>query len=66
MPLCNELRDVVLTFVCRQCGRQLLKKGGWFMGAHSFKCEGCGREVRLSYDDKLVLFANHVHLAKCH
>ena len=64
MSLSKDLRDVVLTYICSQCGRTLEKKGSWFMGVHLFKCEGCQRDVRLTYDDKVGLFARHEHLAK--
>ncbi|SEF12650.1 hypothetical protein SAMN05444161_8804 [Rhizobiales bacterium GAS191] len=64
MPLSRYLRDVLLTFFCPQCGHTLKKRGSWFMAGHHFKCEGCQREVRLTYDDKARLFARHAHLAK--
>ncbi len=55
MPLSLRLLDVDLTLKCKHCGWPLIKNGQWFMVAPRFKCEGCKREVRIPYNDKLVL-----------
>jgi transposase-like protein len=62
MPLSAQLRYVALTLECKHCGHALMKNGGWFMAAPRFKCAGCQREVRITYDDKVALFAKHAHL----
>jgi transposase-like protein len=64
MALPTELRDASLTLDCPQCGHALTKKGSWFMAGHRFKCEGCQREVRLTYAEKIKLFARHTHLIR--
>ena len=56
MPLCTRLRDVELTLACPHCGHALRKPGKWFMVAPCFKCEGCGRIIRITYGDKIALF----------
>ena len=33
------------------------------MTVHHFKCEGCKREVAVTYSDKVALFEKHAHLA---
>ena len=63
MPLSAQLRNVDLTLECERCGHLIIKKGDWFIHASTFKCEGCKGEVRLTYSDKLALFAKHAHLA---
>jgi len=63
MPLSLRLRHVDLTLQCSYCGRPLIKNGQWFMIASRFKCAGCKREVRISYDEKVTLFERHAHLA---
>jgi hypothetical protein len=37
----------------------MIKKGGWFLAVHRFKCEGCKREVPITYSDKVALFNKH-------
>jgi hypothetical protein len=59
MPLSSLLRHVELTLECKHCGHPRTKKGDWFVVAHRFKCEGCGREVPLTYSDKVALFNKH-------
>jgi len=63
MPLSAQLRNVDLTLECKHCGHLIIKKGDWFIAASTFKCEGCKGEVRLTYSEKLALFAKHAHLA---
>ncbi|SDR58272.1 hypothetical protein SAMN05519103_06066 [Rhizobiales bacterium GAS113] len=59
MTLSSKLADVPLTFECAHCGLALSKKGSWFKSARRFTCAGCQREVRLTYDDKIRIFAQH-------
>ena len=59
MPLSDSLRYVDLTFNCPHCGHALVKSGAWFQSVSHFKCEGCQRDVQLTYDDKVALFDNH-------
>jgi DNA-directed RNA polymerase subunit RPC12/RpoP len=63
MPLSARLRDVDITLECERCGHLIIKNGGWFITASIFKCAECKGEVRLTYSDKVALFAKHAHLA---
>jgi hypothetical protein len=42
------------------------QKGSWFKVAHRYKCERCGTENRLTYEDKLQLFNHAQALEKGH
>jgi hypothetical protein len=64
MTLSTRLRGVDLVLKCKCCGHPITKMGTWFMTAHRFKCEGCKRDVSVTYSDKVALFAEHAHLAK--
>lgn len=63
MVLSNELYDVDLTFECPHCDHRLVRKGSRFALLSSYKCPGCGRNVRINYDDKVKLFDKHKYLA---
>ena len=63
MTLSARLRDADLTLECERCGHLMTKKGGWFITASIFKCAECRGEVRLTYSDKVALFAKHAHMA---
>jgi DNA-directed RNA polymerase subunit RPC12/RpoP len=63
MPLSVRLRNVDLTLECKRCGHLIVKQGVWFTTASIFKCNECKGEVRLTYSDKVALFAKHAHLA---
>jgi hypothetical protein len=63
MALSARLRNVNLTLECKLCGHSIVKKGVWFMTASTFKCQLCKGEWRLTYSDKVALFAKHAHLA---
>ena len=63
MPLTTRLENVELALVCKHCGNRIIRKGSWFRTSrHSFKCGVCKGEVRLTYQEKIVLFAKHAHL----
>ncbi len=62
MTLSSRLRDVELTLECKFCGHLIVKKGVWFMTVSTFKCRECNGERRLTYSDKVALFAKHAHL----
>jgi hypothetical protein len=62
MTLSAGLRDVDLTLPCENCGYLLVRKGSWFMTASAFRCVECKGELRLTYSDKVALFAKHAHL----
>ena len=64
MTLSSELRHVDLTLECKRCGYLIVKKGTWFMTVSTFKCCKCKAEQRLTYSDKLALFAKHAYLAQ--
>jgi hypothetical protein len=57
------LRNVDLTLECERCGYLTVKRGSWFMTINTFKCRVCKDERRLTYSDKVELFAKHEHLA---
>jgi hypothetical protein len=63
MSLSTRLRPIDLRLACKHCGHPLIKKGSWFMTVAHFKCEGCKREVPVTYSDKVALFKKHAHLA---
>jgi transposase-like protein len=63
MRLSESLHYVDLTFECPFCGYPLVKSGSWFRSVRRFKCEGCKREVRISYFDKVALFEKHARPA---
>jgi hypothetical protein len=62
LPLSARLRRVDLTLECKHCAHLIIKKGEWFITASTFKCDVCKGEVRLTYSDKVALFAKHAHL----
>jgi|HubBroStandDraft_1064217.scaffolds.fasta_scaffold261436_1 hypothetical protein len=62
MSLSFRLRQVDLTLECKYCGHVRVKKGSWFLSAYRFQCEGCGREVPITYSDKVALFNKYAHL----
>jgi hypothetical protein len=64
MPLSSLLRQVELTLDCKHCGRSIMRKGSWFVVVHRFKCEGCNREVPITYSDKVALFNKHARLSQ--
>ena len=63
MSLSTRLRPIDLRLVCKYCGHSLIKNGNWFMTVAHFRCEGCKREVAVTYSDKVALFDKHAHLA---
>jgi hypothetical protein len=63
MPLSLRLRDMDLTLECKHCGWPLIKNGFWFITVSHFRREGCKREVRIPYDEKVALFERYAHLA---
>jgi len=64
MTLSSLLLQVDLTLDCKHCGHPIIKRGGWFLVAYRFKCQGCNREVPITYSDKIVLFKKHAHLSQ--
>ncbi|PAP98061.1 MAG: hypothetical protein E5Y88_24835 [Mesorhizobium sp.] len=63
MSLSPSLFSVGLTFQCPQCNFTVIKNGSWFQVVSHYKCEGCGREIRITYPDKIGIFQKHAHLA---
>jgi hypothetical protein len=59
LPVCVTS---TLIFCCPHCGHALVRKGAWFQTVRGFKCGGCWRMLRLTYDDKVALFDKHAHL----
>ena len=62
VPLSSKLRYVDLTLECESCCHLIVRKGVWFMTASTFKCDQCKATLRLTYSDKLALFAKYAHL----
>jgi transposase-like protein len=62
VTLSTRLRNVALALECKRCGHLTVKKGSWFMTISTFKCQVCEDERRLTYSDKIELFAKHEHL----
>ena len=63
MSLSPRLVSVGLTFQCPQCNFAVIKNGSWFQVVSHYKCEGCGRAIRITYSDKIAIFNRHAHLA---
>ncbi|WP_077373523.1 transposase-like zinc-binding domain-containing protein [Mesorhizobium prunaredense] len=63
MCLSQRLSSVGLTFLCPQCNFTVIKNGSWFRGVSRYRCDGCGREIRITYPDKIAIFHKHAHLA---
>ena len=57
MSLPDGFADVMMMLACRTCGIAITKKGSWFKSASRYKCESCGGQGRVTYDDKMRLFA---------
>jgi hypothetical protein len=57
MGLPDDFADVMMTLACGTCGFALTKKGSWFNSASHYKCESCGVQGRVTYPDKVRLFA---------
>jgi Zn finger protein HypA/HybF involved in hydrogenase expression len=57
MPIPFHLNEALLTFECSHCCYVLVKKGNWFRSASQFRCPKCGNQQRITYDDKLRIFA---------
>ncbi|PBB21007.1 hypothetical protein CK219_05270 [Mesorhizobium sp. WSM4313] len=59
MALSSRYFDRDIAFSCPYCTRITIRKGQWIKSAHSFTCEGCDNEVRLTYSFKLKIFEDH-------
>ncbi|TPL74142.1 hypothetical protein FJ954_10460 [Mesorhizobium sp. B2-3-15] len=59
MALSRRLLMCNMTFECPHCGFALKRAGSWFQVVSSRRCEGCQRQFRITYTDKLTLFAKH-------
>jgi len=62
MTLSKSLIAVDLTYQCPACQFPLVKRGSWFRVVSKYRCEGCGRMIRIGYPEKLKLFEKHTHL----
>jgi hypothetical protein len=56
MPL-PALPDASFSHRCPHCGTARVNTGQWFRAISGYKCEGCGNAVRVTYEDKVKLFA---------
>ncbi|TPK75333.1 hypothetical protein FJ930_04330 [Mesorhizobium sp. B2-4-15] len=59
MPLSAALLTCKMTFECPECGFAFVKHGSWFQSVSWYECEGCRRRIRITYPDKLKLFARY-------
>ena len=55
MTLSRALNHVQMSYPCGGCGHVLLKPGSYFLSVPRFRCEGCGLENRITYDDRVRL-----------
>lgn len=62
MTLSESLTSVDLTFQCPTCKFPIVKRGSWFRVVSKYRCEGCGRTIRIGYPEKQRLFQKHAHL----
>ncbi|TPI29162.1 hypothetical protein FJW08_18965 [Mesorhizobium sp. B3-2-1] len=62
MALSRRLLMCKMTLDCPHCGFALKRAGSWFQVISSHRCEGCQRQFRITYPDKLRLFAKHEQL----
>jgi len=64
MPLSTRLLRTDLALECKYCGHSITKTGNWFRVVDRFTCEGCKREVPITYSDKVAPFKKHAHLLR--
>ena len=55
MTLSRKFDHVQMTYPCPKCGHGHTRPGAWFMSVPRYRCEGCGAENRITYDDRLRL-----------
>jgi len=55
MTLTRKLDHVQMILPCSACGHELRKPGRWFLVVPRYRCEGCGMEQRITYDDRAQL-----------
>jgi transposase-like protein len=51
--------NAILKHKCPACDLEKQKNASWFRAIRSYKCEGCGSHVVVTYDTKLKLYAEH-------
>jgi transposase-like protein len=59
MPLSRELDGLTLSVPCSHCGHVLRKKGSSVRSVSHYTCKSCKQQFRVTYSDKLKLFADH-------
>jgi transposase-like protein len=59
MPLTNALNYTLVGYTCSHCGHRFERTGLWFKSVSHFRCEACGRQLQLSYGEKVTLFEQH-------
>jgi len=57
VPLPVELLDKIFARHCPHCGYKMEKLGLWFQSVHRYRCEGCGQKLKMTYPEKVALFA---------
>ena len=62
MSLDGPVLHEELTFHCPHCGFPKVKSGQWFRVVCRFTCEACGRDVPITYSNKMALFEKHTRL----
>jgi len=63
MPLSPSLHRTEMSFPCPHCGHVVTKDGSWFRARAHFPCPACHEDVKLSYQDKVALFAKYGGIA---
>lgn len=59
MALSRRLLMCKMTLECPHFGFALKRAGSWFQVVSSHRCERCQRQFRITYSNKLTLFAKH-------
>lgn len=59
VPLTGTLLSIELAFECPHCEHPTVELGRWFKTIRQFTCEGCDRDILVTYRDKVVLFEKH-------
>jgi len=55
----HRLCAVQMTIACPHCGHELTRPGSWFQSQSHFTCDCCFETSRLTYADKVALFARY-------
>src|SRR5262245_11198141 len=62
MALSKELFPVTMTQYCPYCDHPLCRKGSWFASLSYYRCVQCRRDVTMTYEMKVKLFAGYARV----